>query len=596
MSTTDVSPDLLAQRDYEARVAASGFDYGVTVGDAFVRGMRDMGYRTTARALDELIDNSIQAEARNVLIAFGFTGNSTKPTALAVIDDGHGMDPGMVRLSAIWGGTHRENDRTGFGRYGYGLPSACVSQGERFTVYSQVDGGEMHAVELDLEEIRTGKREVHEQIVMPPAEPRPLPGWVREHIREHLGVDALPHGTVVVIDKLDRLYRKTAAALEPHLLQSTAVTYRWFLQDVSVCVNGKKVEPIDPLFTTPGFRFYDLDEDRAEPLEPAVFDVKDESRRRVLGTVRVRYSSMPATFAREDKLGLRGRNNARFNIIDENNGLIIMRQSRQIAVVTRGRYLKVNNDDRYWGCEINIPATLDEEIAITTSKQQVELSERMWELLKDHGVFLTIRELRRRYDQSTANLKTKREEADHRQRTSEQAMAAADKFKTRKAADTPQRRERARATLEEEVRRRAERSGVDASTIRAQLETETQERRYRVERESLRGAPFFRVDQVGTQKVLYLNTEHRFYTLVYAGPESTPRLRAALEVLLFVLGTNQLESDGLRREFYDVEVGQWSQQLHAVLGELETIDSARDAALSESDAAEREEMEAGLGI
>jgi hypothetical protein len=33
-----------------------------------------------------------------------------------------------------------------FGRYGYGLPSSCVSQGQRFTVYSIVEGGSVHAV------------------------------------------------------------------------------------------------------------------------------------------------------------------------------------------------------------------------------------------------------------------------------------------------------------------------------------------------------------------------------------------------------------------------------------------------------------------
>ena len=113
--------------------------------NAFVKGMRDIGYKSTAFALDELIDNSIQAGARKIHVAFGYAGKGSekKPDMLAIVDDGHGMDPLMVRASVIWGGTHRHNDRTGFGRYGYGLPSACVSIGRRYSVFSKVADGRL---------------------------------------------------------------------------------------------------------------------------------------------------------------------------------------------------------------------------------------------------------------------------------------------------------------------------------------------------------------------------------------------------------------------------------------------------------------------
>src|SRR5579884_2835990 len=118
-----------------------GLDFGLTLAAAFVRGIRDLGYKSTATALDELIDNALQAEAKMTRVAFGYQeATSKKPSAIAVIDDGHGMDPDMIRVAVMWGGTHRENDRSGIGRYGYGLPSASVSQGRRFTVYSRPEG------------------------------------------------------------------------------------------------------------------------------------------------------------------------------------------------------------------------------------------------------------------------------------------------------------------------------------------------------------------------------------------------------------------------------------------------------------------------
>src|SRR5205807_8135341 len=137
-----------------------------------------------------------------------------------------------------------------------------------------------------------------------------------------------------------------------------------------------------PLFITPGYRFYDLDSDRAEALEPHSFEVKDAETREPLGTVKVRYSSMPPSFARIDKAVERGKNNARFPIMADHNGIVVLREGRQIDVVSQRPWLSVNNDDRYWGVEIDVPATLDEEMAITTSKQRVILSDRMWTLLK----------------------------------------------------------------------------------------------------------------------------------------------------------------------------------------------------------------------
>ena len=40
-----------------------------------------------------------------------------------------------------------------------------------------------------------------------------------------------------------------------------------------------------------------------------------------------------------------------------------------------------NNDARYWALEIDFPASLDEEFSVTTSKQRVELTPRIWEIL-----------------------------------------------------------------------------------------------------------------------------------------------------------------------------------------------------------------------
>jgi hypothetical protein len=205
-------------------------------------------------------------------------------------------------------------------------------------------------------------------------------------------------------------------------------------------------------------------------------------------------------------------------------------------------------------------------------------------------VLANIKVLRSRYDEEKAKARAKREEEDGQQKASEQAMAATDKFTADKTPDTPERRQKSQEAFEREVERRTEESGVPRDQVERQLEVETQENPYRVQPESLKGAPFFRVEQVGPQKVLYLNSAHRFYQDVYAGLDSSPRMRSALEVVLFAIGSAEIDAEDDRLVFYETERGVWSTRLNLALAQLENIDSAQeeraDVAEQQADVAE----------
>jgi hypothetical protein len=92
------------------------------------------------------------------------------------------------------------------------------------------------------------------------------------------------------------------------------------------------------------------------------------------------------------------------------------------------------------------------------------------------------------------------------------------------------------------------------------LFTELKEQPYKLVRESLEGAPFYRIEAWGPQIKLFLNTRHRFFTDLYNAPDSTPRLRVALEIMLFVLGSCELEAEGDRELFYKMERGEWGER------------------------------------
>jgi hypothetical protein len=591
--TEVVSADLEKQREYAKRMSRGGFDFSLVVGDAFVRGIRDIGYKHTGTALDELIDNAIQAEAGKVHVVFGFGGDSEKkPDRLAVIDDGHGMDDLMIRLAVLWGGTHRENDRTGFGRYGYGLPSASVSQGRRFTVYSKPVDGKWNRVTVDLDDIKNGKYTNSEgRIVVPPAAPATLPDWLEDYLGENFGADGLEHGTIVEIEKVDRLRWKTASSLERNLLEHFGITYRNFLREVEICVNGKRVEPCDPLFLTPGFRFYDIDSDRAVALPPLAIEVKDDAG--TVHIVKARFAHMPPTFQLKDKASPkagRGNLNPRFAVMKDHNGIIVLRNGRQIDVLTSDcPWTTFMNNDRNWGVEVDFPAGLDEEFSITTSKQQTKLSDRMWNILREAGVFSAIKEMRSILNGQRADLNAAKDQDPTKKRPSEQAMEESIKYKTRKPGGDPQPRVmEAEAEFRREVERRASQAGVEPEKVEPELRSEVQGFPYKLKTETMPGAPFFRMVQMGGQKVLYLNQAHRFYTDIYAGERSSPSVRAALEVLLFVIGDSELDSGDDRRLFYQTERAEWSARLNVALDRLSEIE-ADDSEVNE------DEVEAAAG-
>jgi hypothetical protein len=584
MTTIDTSnfieSEFEAQKEHAKRIADSKFDYTVVVAGAFVRGMRDVGYRSNGYAVNELIDNAYQAGASRVAV-WAETGKQNNVTSLAVIDDGHGMVPEMIRLAMLWGGTHRENSRALFGRFGFGLPSSCVSIGQRFTVYSKVAGGEWHVCSFDLEAVeKNAYTDEDGRIVMPNPEPTELPNWILAGIgqRNNFGEAGLEHGTVVVIDKIDKLRPSTLTAASSQFKANFGQTYRNFCGHRPITVQGDIVTPVDPMFLMPGAWAYDYDDQRAVELEPITISM-DNKVTGEKGSIRVRFSQMPYNFLRLDPTKERSkgvRNNPRFAIRDQNNGIVVMRAGRQLDVVStsRGqdadikRPFFVNNDDRTWCIELDFSPILDDEFAVTTSKQAVKMTPRVWKALDEHGVFANVAEMRKQYDVEKAKAKEQKEKDAEEKRASEEAMERAE-AKNRRDKSDPKQEERQKAGFQAEQERRAKASGVGPEAIGPALETETQARKWVVDFEDLpSGSPFFRLVPVGAQRRLWINRGHRFYTQVYAGPDSNAGTRAQWEVMLFTLGDCELSADEEMAAFYETERIEWSRRLMVTLGEL----------------------------
>jgi hypothetical protein len=581
MKIGTVPDGLQAQRDLLDKLERDHFGWDILVGDAFVRGMRDIGYKSTSFAMAELIDNAVQAGASKVDVVFGYDGGS-KPTKLAVIDNGHGMEPQMVRASLVWGAGTRGENREGFGKYGYGLPSASVSQCHRVTVYSLTPGGAWYRAYLDIDEIKDGQWSQSNRIVMPEETAEQPPAFVIDYLRAAGRWGDLDHGTVVVWENLDRVEPKLQDRLRNELVTQLGVIYRNYLVATPMTVDGVNVEPCDPLFLTEGFRYFDVDDDRAIELPGAVVDVKDKTTGEVIGVMRVRYARMPATFFRLPDFkhtNKPGKNtNLRLEIADANHGIIFCRNGRQIDVIRPPRNMRSLNatTDRFWAVEVDFDATLDEFFSITTSKQQVRPDDSIWDILKDKAqMFAVIGEMMSAYKKDAATIAAEMEQAKAAKRASVEAIEGAEKFRTTKAPDnTPEREKEAEDNLDRESRKRAARAGVQPETVKRDLEGAREGATHAVDTEDMPGAAFFRCSQEGGTRVLYLNVAHPFYTELYAAPGSTPRSRAGLEVLLWVLGNAEVdaEPESDRRKFYGRErVSVWSPTLADSLEVLRTV-------------------------
>jgi hypothetical protein len=102
------------------------------------RALEALGHNHTLKtALADLVDNSIDAAASQVLIRF--IQRNGRLVALCVVDDGRGISPDAIDDAMTIGGRRRYDDRD-LGHFGLGLKAASFSQADSLTVVSRAAG------------------------------------------------------------------------------------------------------------------------------------------------------------------------------------------------------------------------------------------------------------------------------------------------------------------------------------------------------------------------------------------------------------------------------------------------------------------------
>ncbi len=214
-----------------------------------MEGLRDTGYDFNT-AMADIVDNSIAAGAKLIKVTVNL--NPDGSINVYVADDGCGMNFEGLKNAMRYGSVERV-DPSSLGKFGLGLKTASTAFCRSLSLLSKGTGDtEYHKVQWDLDEIcRINKWQLLQ------------PEISQDEIDLLEEVTKGKNGTLVIWDKVDRLFSKTyqvksarTKAFEKileNLYHHFAMVYERYLDSefeecstIKLYLNDKKVEPWDP--------------------------------------------------------------------------------------------------------------------------------------------------------------------------------------------------------------------------------------------------------------------------------------------------------------------------------------------------------------
>lgn len=323
----------------------------------FIVATRDSGYKSTAAALAEIVDNAIESGATKVQIHITRQHSDVEEEyKVSITDNGSGMNSDELSLALQFGGSTRFNSRSQLGRYGMGLPNSSLSQCKRVEVITWKNKKDVFSNYLDVEEVV----EKNTNTLNPVTREEHFHGLTKS-------------GTIVTWMKCDRLSYKYLKSLIKHIHFEIGRIFRYAIwRGVEIRIDQDKVIPFDPLFVGNGINL----NGGIEYGQELMYKVKIPGTNR-LSPVRVRFIELPvhewATLPNEEK---------KKRLIIKNAGVSILRAEREIDYgwFFMGEKRKENYDD-WWRCEISFLPELDEVFGVTHTKQEIKETEYMSSIL-----------------------------------------------------------------------------------------------------------------------------------------------------------------------------------------------------------------------
>lgn len=552
--------------------------------DTFLDSMRNSGYKGLPQALGDLVDNSIEAlsDQIHLITEVGSSGTGKKKAVqkLAIIDNGTGMNEGMIVPALSFGGTHRHGGEGLFGRYGFGLPAASVFISESVTIYSKTrEMKKWYSGVLNLKDVREGKC-TDSNTGIPMFEKakiaKEFPPYITDYLTEN-GI-ALEHGTIVELapDRLGSGF-KNPSAFEDKILRYIGQTYRNFLQSVEIFVNGNIVQPIDPLFLTPGARGFDIGTKFNATMKP-VQSFEQKAANGKTGLIRLRLSYLDLEgFSKKYAKGDKNKIEERHKIATENNCImIICRAGREIDRLTSAHWSKgfktVQNNDRYWAFELDFDPVLDELFGVTTAKQQISIEQAIWDTLVSKNIPQALTKARNDAELGLKKLANADSDTENREvsLTSEEIALDVGKLQRSRIQDPEKVQKEADQRLEDEAEIIAKEGNRKVEEVIREFNEETKTNRFKIMTQSIIGGPFYRTELFGQQLRVFLNESHVFYNDFYM--DLDPHGKTCVQLWLFALATCEGFSNENLKTIYENERSLWSNYLNSAITKLVSIE------------------------
>ena len=574
--------------------------------------MRDNGYKSTASAIAELIDNSIEAGAKEInVITFEEVSKSKRKSveSIVIYDNGSGMSPKVMECALQFGGGTRHESVTGMGRFGMGLPNASVSACRRVNLYSWQNGKCFRAV-LDIDEILDSGN-----LVLPQPVKCKIPNEILDQIDGGVG----DSGTIVHWDNCDRLDFKKADTLFSRMEGDLCRIFRHFLDDCDAygdkvtiklikpahSTKGSKTDRVEKILTAndplyilepnncPGYegdRIADLQNDK--PAVANFFSSKGE------GEVEVRITAIkPEIHKRES-----GKTSDFMKHLADNQGISFVRLCREIQHGSFGYVNSYDPKERWWGVEVRFTPVLDELFGVTNNKQTVKGMNYMDQsslddLLGDYGMHESANKDYLNTSEGQAlklkiwlnqviqsGLKKARDDIKSRNIGRRKADKNIEFDKASKAATEIIERKKAKSRFDEEANAKTEEQarkelkdrlqeynkGIDEKELN-ELVDQVKDYRIHTELASWSGDQFFDIELCGNIPVVKLNTRHPFYESIYRDiEENHPEALNAFKVLIISYAWSESEFfGGTETKLLDRVRSKWGYYTSEILDQLQ---------------------------
>ncbi|UMZ74362.1 ATP-binding protein [Natranaerofaba carboxydovora] len=341
-----------------------------------IEAMRDNGYKNSAYAIAELMDNSVQAEADKIELLCSEeeillpNRKSKRISQIAVLDNGKGMNNEVLKMALQFGnGTRLTRDkRDGIGRFGMGLPASSISQCKCVEIWSWQNGIENALYSyLDVDKI---KNEQVQEV------PQPVNKSIPEEWLER-GANFGETGTLVVWSNLDRLMWSKAKTLIENSEHLIGRMYRKFINkgcldirlasfdsdNYNKCSFEQKAKPNDPMYLM-------KHSSCPEPFNDKPMFEEWPARKETIQfqgieheiTIRFSVAKPEARANRQAGATPHGKHAAK------NVGISIVRAGRELEL-NQSIVSASEPRERWWGIEVEFPPALDELMGVTNNKQ-----------------------------------------------------------------------------------------------------------------------------------------------------------------------------------------------------------------------------------